>query len=104
MYTEANNLIGSWKVDLSHLPTVELYGGNATMEFKENGELIYLIEENNRIQAMLLTYEVDGDKLITDQPSMPGKETTVFTLDGDKLHLNHQGAISCFVRDYSDKK
>jgi len=95
---ESNELLGIWKTDPLHIPTIELYGRSASMEFKENGDLIYLIEEEGKFQTILLTYQIVEDKLITDQPSMPGKEITTFRIFDEKLQLDHEGVISSFVR------
>ncbi|WP_142685409.1 hypothetical protein [Chitinophaga polysaccharea] len=95
---ESNELLGLWKTDPLHIPTIELYGRNASMEFKDNGDLIYLIEEEGKFQTILLTYQIVEDKLITDQPSMPGKEITIFRILDKKLQLDHEGVISSFVR------
>jgi hypothetical protein len=49
---------------------------------------------------MLLTYDVEGGALITDQPSSPGKESTPFRLMADgKLVLIFEGYQSFYVRE-----
>jgi len=93
-----NELIGIWMADPNDYETQQLYGDGARMEFKPNGELVYTIIENGRQQEMLMTYEITGNQLITNQPSMPNREVTIFSLLGDKLELDYQGAKSIFIR------
>jgi hypothetical protein len=48
---------------------------------------------------MRLVYRVDGDELITDQPSAPGEHRTKFSFDdGGRLILEDEGETSRFVR------
>lgn len=54
------NLIGTWKSDPSDEITIRDYG-NVVMEFKEDGALIYSIIENDKVQVILMTYEIKED-------------------------------------------
>jgi hypothetical protein len=48
---------------------------------------------------MLLTYRIDGDVLVTDQPSDPKEERTRFKItSADKLVLEHEHRPSTYVR------
>lgn len=51
------------------------------MEFREDGQLIYTIHSNEKDEIILMIYEVDGDLLITDQPSSPNREVTKFKME-----------------------
>jgi hypothetical protein len=95
---EQNELIGMWTADPNDYETQQLYGSGASIEFRASGELVYTIIENGRQQEMLMTYEIIGNHLITDQPSMPNKEVTVFSLLEDRLELDYEGAKSIFIR------
>ena len=68
------------------------------MEFKENGELIYAITENSKKQYIFMTYEVQGNKLLTDQLSLPKKEITDFRIIDNKLEMNFDGIKSYFLK------
>jgi hypothetical protein len=92
-----NELIGTWKSDATDAATMETFG-NVTMEFRNNGELVYSVFEGGKEQRILMTYEVDGNTLITDQPNSPQKEKTEFLLIGDRLELNYEGAKSKYIR------
>jgi len=50
-------------------------------------------------QIMNLTYEVSGNKLITDQPSHPKKERTEFSIESNgQLLLRYPGSKTWFER------
>lgn len=63
---EGINLVGKWfgRVD----------GTPVELEFKEDGRLAYVLLEGSRLQTILMVYTVEGDELITDQPSHPRQE------------------------------
>ncbi|HEX2684280.1 MAG TPA: hypothetical protein VHL77_10120, partial [Ferruginibacter sp.] len=92
-----NELLGIWKADASHSPTIDNFG-NATMEIKPDGQLVYSIFEDGVDQRMLLTYEIDGNFLVTDQPSAPKKERTEFCIVDGKLELDYDGLKARFIK------
>ncbi len=49
-------------------------GEGVTAEFWPDGSLIYAIHQADRGQIMRLTYRVESDELVTDQPSAPRPE------------------------------
>lgn len=96
---EKNKLVGSWAIDPSDIQSIELYG-NIKMSFTEDGNLIYLIEEKNKLQQINMVYEISGNLLITDQPSLPSKEETIFEILPDgRLKLFMNGQESIYVRE-----
>jgi hypothetical protein len=90
-------LVGRWRLtgadgDL-HLGEV------VRMEFRRGGQLVYTIDAGDRDQIMLLTWRVEGDTLVTDQPSAPRIERTKFTLLGaDTLVLDYGSSRAWFER------
>jgi len=69
------------------------------MEFRRDGSLTYTVPGDKREGKIFLTYEVEGNVLITDQPSEPRKEETQFRLTDDgKLVLIRDGQESKFIR------
>lgn len=93
-----NNLIGIWRIDPADVSSLEMYG-EVRMHFKENRELIYSIfVENNTEQIMFLNYRIEGDMLITDQPSHPKITCTKFFLEDDILELTLDGITSRYIR------
>ena len=58
------------------------------MEFFPNGELQFRTPTGDESTGvMLLTYRIDGDVIVTDQPSQPAEERTRFVVEGDILSL-----------------
>ncbi|WPU99898.1 hypothetical protein SNE26_28215 [Mucilaginibacter sp. cycad4] len=94
---KSNELIGTWKLDETNLEALEIYG-NTSMEFKDNGELLYTVNEGDKKQHVFMTYEVQGNKLLTDQPSSPKQETTQFAIVDNRLELYFDGVKSVFIR------
>jgi len=92
-----NNLIGLWVADPESMAEGEM--DNSSLEFCEDGNLIYTIHETESDQKALLVYEVNGDVLVTDQPSAPQREETKFFFNSDgKLVLDYDGSWSVYVR------
>lgn len=91
-------LVGIWVVDESDRHALaEL--GDAMLEFDENGGLTYVIRGDGKQQIILMQYEVDGDTIVTDQPSAPRVERTSFSLSDDgRLVLAFGGEPFTFRR------
>lgn len=72
---------------------------DTTLEFKEDGRLDYTIHGTEKDQKIFLTYRVENNTLVTDQPSHPREERTpfVFTEDG-KLVLIYGDQRSLYIR------
>lgn len=66
-------IIGVWDLDPSDIISFQLYG-NISIEFKDNGELIYKIHSDGKDEIVNMTYEVKEEGvLITNQLSFPKK-------------------------------
>jgi hypothetical protein len=92
-----SELIGIWKSD----PNAEIskqHYGSVIIEFMPNGILVYRIFEGGKEQIIKLTYEIRGNKLVTDQPSSPKKESTEFRVVKNKLILDFEGIESVFTK------
>jgi hypothetical protein len=69
------------------------------MEFRHDGSLEYVIHAKGKQQTIFLKYRVEGNVLVTDQPSRPREERTEFRLTPDgKLVLNYDNRVSVHVR------
>jgi len=91
-------LLGKWSTDISDPTTREKYG-RASMEFRQDGMLVYTAHGKDRDQVILLDYEADGSVLTTNQPSAPREERTHYELPSrDYLVLSFGGIRSCFTR------
>jgi hypothetical protein len=77
MTDEESVLIGTWRTDPNDHWSLDAYG-DVSLCFEKEGRLVYSIHLPDRKQIMLLTYWIDGNCLVTDQPSSPRKERTEF--------------------------
>lgn len=99
---ERKELVGKWITDPTDKLSVQRFG-SVIIEFKDNGEMIYTIESGNKKQIIQMTYEIDGNFLITDQPSAPRKESTEFNIVNGRLNLNIK-ARSHLISENSAKR
>jgi hypothetical protein len=91
----SNLLVGTWKLMNSSPPL----DPGTTLKILADGRLVYSIPQQDRIQSIHLTYVIEGDTLVTDQPSHPRKEISRFRLDGtDRLYLEGGGCQSSYRR------
>ena len=97
LYTD-KNLIGKWIIDPQDIESINKYG-RTSLEFSIDGRLIYTIHSNNREQIILLNYRTQEGKLITNQPSAPREEITIYELQSNKkLILVWGGHKSTYIR------
>jgi len=74
--------------------------GRATLEFEDDGQLTYTLHAKESEQKMFLTFRVDGETLVTDQPSSPREERTAYSIGADgRLTLWFGGQRSVYVRE-----
>ena len=76
----------------------KLDGDSLALEFAPDGRLVCVILHQGRRQTIMLTYKVDGDQLITDQPSHPREERTKVEFQGKDLILDFQGKRTRLTR------
>jgi len=90
-----SKLIGIWNGD----ETTQKIPGKVTMIFTEEGKFIYDISEGNKLQRMNMVYKVQGDIIISDQPSHPQEQRTSYKIENDdKLILFFEGEKTVFNR------
>jgi hypothetical protein len=91
-------LVGKWRSDPEDPEGISEFG-EVSLEFSPNAGLTYTVHGEEKRQIILLTYRVEGDVLITDQPSHPKEERTRFKITpGGKLILLHEHRPSAYVR------
>lgn len=95
----AEDLLGSWHSAPGD-ETGEARYGRATLHFRDDGRLTYSTnEEGGREQRIELTFRVEHDAIVTDQPSSPRQERTRFSIEeGNRLSLWFQGERSTYLR------
>jgi hypothetical protein len=90
-------LVGSWTIDL--LSSGAEAFGDVSMEFTAGGDLIYTVHRSDADQIAMLTWRLEGDVLVTDQPSTPREERTHARIDeAGRLILGSPGDESVFIR------
>ena len=97
-FEAAEQIIGKWRSDPDDPEAIATYG-DVSLDFTRNGGLVYTIHVEGKREIMLLTYRIDGDLLITDQPSSPREERTRFKITcAGKLVLHNERGPSTYVR------
>ena len=87
----SNPLLGKWMGRFNGEPVA--------IEFRPDGRMAYVVLSGGKTQIMRMTYRVEGDVLITDQPSQPREERSRFRLDPDgALVLSFGGSDTRFER------
>ena len=71
-------------------------GEDIIVEFRSDGSLIYNVVEQTGLKKIFLRYYVDGDEIVTDQPSAPRIERTRFKREGRKMILEKGGRSEIF--------
>lgn len=91
--------LGDWVLDKEDIISLQDLG-DVKMSFKSDGKLNYEIREKGKSQFILMTYLVEEDKLITDQPSHPHKEKTDFVfVTPTVLILKFNGKAARFIKN-----
>jgi len=92
------SLVGTWVVDRTDTRALaEL--GDVVLEFQDDGRLTYTIRGQTTDQIILMQYKVEGDVIVTDQPSSPRVERTAYALSPDgTLTLEFGGVAYRFRR------
>jgi hypothetical protein len=92
------NLLGTWNSDENDETTQKTLG-KVIMTFTKDGKLVYDIVEGVKQQRMNMVYKVQGDTIISDQPSHPQEQKTKYKIEsGDKLILDFEGEKTVFKR------
>lgn len=69
------DLVGRWVSDPLDAEGSQHFG-QASLEFKPDGTLVYTSHGTATDERMFLTFRLQGDMLLTDQPSAPREEKT----------------------------
>jgi hypothetical protein len=88
--TIQEQIIGTWKV----IDDPVNPGEESFYVFDVTGNLNMTFRTKTGTQYMLLTYKLQGDTLITDQPSAPRIEKAIVHIDGRTMTVNHQGTVT----------
>lgn len=77
-----NKLLGTWIQDPKDTESIRRFR-NVKLHFTADGQLVYTILGDEKDQKIFLTYRVENNILITDQPSDPREERTKFRITAD---------------------
>jgi hypothetical protein len=92
---ESSALIGCWQLVKAEGQPYE----PAEADFRGDGRLFYSVLSGERWRIMRLQYRIEGDTLVTDQPSSPREERSRFVLEPDgTLTMEFGGIKSVFRR------
>ena len=92
---EPNALVGCWQIIKTEGQPYE----PAEADFQDDGRLYYSVLSGERWGIMKLRYRIEGDTLVTDQPSSPREERSRFVLAPDgTLTIEFGGDKSVFRR------
>ena len=93
-----NNLLGIWISDPEGIPVDQFQ--RIQLEFTEDGQLIYTLVKDDSDDIMFLTYRIEGDTIISDQPSHPREEKTKFsfTPEGKLVLIYGKNEVRQFIR------
>ena len=98
MSTNDNSLFGHWEIDPSDIRALDEFG-SVGITFFSRGELMYTIRGDLKDEIINMTYRVDGNRIVTNQPSSPREEITTFEFSEDgRLILDHGGVKARYVR------
>jgi hypothetical protein len=90
-------LVGSWTIDLLS-SSAEAFG-DVSMEFADDGTLIYTVHRPAADSLRVLEWRVDGGELVTAEASSAGEQRTPARLDeAGRLILGSPGDESVFIR------
>ncbi len=93
------HLVGRWRLSPHDRRSLARVGDHA-MEFTPFGDLVYTTFDSSKITGrMLLVYRLNGNVLITDQPSAPREERSEFHLDNNTLVLGTGQDQTILIRE-----
>ena len=64
----------------------------------DDGKIEYRIRNGLRTQIINLTFHLEGNLLVSDQPSAPKEETTKISFNQKRLLLEYQGSKAWFEK------
>jgi|SRR5581483_7033417 len=92
---DSKSVVGCWHLVRTEGQPYE----PAEADFRDDGMLYYSVLSEHRWQIMKLRYQIEGETLVTDQPSHPRVERSRFALAPDgTLTIEFGGNKSTFRR------
>jgi hypothetical protein len=92
------NLVGLWEIDKADRQALAAVG-DVVLDFGDDGVLVYAVRGEDSAQIFDLRYHVEGNVVVTDQPSAPRVERTAFAFADDGSLTLAFGDVPCrFLR------
>src|SRR5687767_12067007 len=92
-------LIGRWRLAVDDLAARRRFGEHA-LELTAHGDLVQSTVTPGGLTRVLLTWRLEGDVLVTDQPSAPKVERLRLSLlPGGQLMVGEGNLASRYMRD-----
>ena len=93
-----SRLIGVWESDPTDHEGLRAMGA-ATLDFREDGQLLYTMHDQDADRTAVLLYRLDDGWLVTDQASAPATERTRIELKADgRLVLTYDAVSVRYIR------
>ena len=74
-------------------------GSYSTLSFLKDGVLLHSTHHGDMTQVSRLTFKIEGNQIVSNQPSSPREERTTFTLDAHgQLVLTFNGLRTFYRR------
>jgi hypothetical protein len=87
-------LVGVWRLVRADDPAAE----QSELDLGADGQMTYSIRVADRWQIMRLTYRIERDAIVSNQPSAPREELTAFAVTEDGLLLLYFGGKRSWFR------
>ena len=85
-------ILGKWMGRVNNEPVA--------MEFRDDGRLAYVVlKPDGTTQITRMTYRIEGDELVTDQPSRPREERSTFRVERNLLTIKFEDKETRFQRE-----
>lgn len=89
------SVIGTWEL-IDHPDSNSDPEERVFSKFTKNGDLTLTYSSREKDSKIFLIYKIDGDTLITDQPSHPQIEKSTMTFNGKFLEVVTDGEQSTY--------
>jgi hypothetical protein len=91
------NLIGTWKLVKTD-KDIDVEDGVA-MVIDPDGKIVYILHSGKKQQIINLTFRLEKDLVISDQPSRPQEQKTKVTFDRGYLLFDYADSKAWFERE-----
>ena len=91
-----DNLVGTWKLVKAD-QDIDVEDG-VEMVIDPDGRIVYVLHRGTKKQIINLTFRLEKDLIISDQPSHPEEQATKVTFDSGYLLFDYEDSKAWFER------